>query len=104
MRSPAQAIRRSGDSHGKFPMIPLYSLLAIGLLLLALYAARRVTKREKLRRARPRRKLPASGVRRMSARSEMRAYGDPTTVIGAITRPGAHRHKTRHLRHSKRRR
>lgn len=54
MPSPAQAIRRSGDSHGKFPMIPLYSLLAIGFLLLALYAARRVTKREKLWRARGR--------------------------------------------------
>jgi hypothetical protein len=40
----------------------------------------------------------------MSARTEMRAFDDPTTVIGAITRPGAHRHKTKPKEDEKRQR
>jgi hypothetical protein len=87
-------------------MTPLYWLLVLALLLYALYAIRRVIKRDKLRRARPkpRLKLAAAGVGKMSARTEMRAYDDATTVMGAITRPGAHRHKTRHVKHENRKR
>lgn len=85
-------------------MNPLYGLLAIGVLLLALYATRRATKREKLRPARPRRKLAASRVSRMSARTEMRAFDDATTVMGAITQPGPHRRKAQHGKGSKHRR
>jgi hypothetical protein len=85
-------------------MISLYGFAAIGLLLFALYATRRATKREKLRRVRPRRKMAASGVSRTSARTEMRAYDDATTVMGAITRPGSHRHKAKHGSSHKRKR
>lgn len=61
----------------------LVGLPLVGLLVLAFFGARYVIRRDRLRRARYRKNSP--WLRRMSARSEMRAYNDPTTMMGSIT-------------------
>ena len=69
--------------------LPILVLLALGF-----YAARRYVRRDKLRHARARK--PKPWMRKMSDRSEMRAYNDPTTMMGSMTdsRSGRSREKT----------
>jgi hypothetical protein len=70
-------------------MNALLALPALAALVWALVVVRRIARREKLRRYQLRRSLNRSSQMgktggRASARSEMRAYGDPTSVMEQI--------------------
>ena len=72
-------------------MNALFALPVLAALVWALVVVRRIARREKLRRYQLRRSLNRSSKRgtttgRTSARSEMRAYGDPTSVMEQITK------------------
>ena len=73
----------------------LYAIPLLVALVIGWYVVRRAVTRARQRRAPPRRKPPATTVGKMSARTEMRAYDDATTLMRAITRPGPHRRKPR---------
>jgi hypothetical protein len=81
----------------------LVGLSLVGLLVIALLGARHIIRRDRLRRARYRKNSP--WLRKMSARSEMRAYNDPTTMMGSITnsRPSARGKTSRKEKRAKRR-
>jgi hypothetical protein len=73
------------------PVSLFYAVPLLLALLTGWYFVRRTLARARQRREPPRRKPPATAVSKMSARSEMRAYDDATTVMVAVTRPGPHR-------------
>lgn len=62
-----------------------FGIALVALLLLALVAARQAYRRRKQRR-RPRRTLASTGLGKASARSDMRAYEDTTTLMDAVAR------------------
>jgi hypothetical protein len=89
-------------------MDPVFAIPILALLVLALYTVNRVAKRNRLRKrmlnsAIGGNKRPLRFKDKDSPRSEMRAYSDPSTVMGDIktttSAPGF-----RHRRHSKKRR
>jgi hypothetical protein len=72
-------------------MNALYALPVLAALVWALVVVRRIARREKLRRYQLRRSLNRSSQwgttsGHASARSEMRAFRDPTTVMEEITK------------------
>ena len=56
------------------------------VLLVALVAARLVYRSQRQRRQRPRRTAEGGGLGRVSERSDMRAYDDPSTLNDAVAR------------------
>ena len=56
------------------------------VLLAALVAARLVYRRQRQQRQRARRSAAGSGLGRVSERSDMRAYDDPSTLNDAVAR------------------
>lgn len=76
-------------------MTPAYGFVLVGILLLALYVARRAAKSNGARNSRPRRARIKPASVRMSARTEMRAMDDAFSVVGPTTRPERARTKTR---------
>ena len=76
-------------------MTPIFGFVLVGILLLALYVARRAAKNRGDRGRRPRRVRISPASIRMSARTEMRAMDDSFTVMGPTTRPEASRAQTR---------
>ncbi len=63
----------------------VYGIPVVAALVLALYAVRRVAKRDKLRRRRMRQSRLVRAEPAVSERSEMRAYDNPTTFMDAVT-------------------
>ena len=82
-------------------MDTLSGTVLVVVLLAALVAVRLVYRSQRLRRQRTRRSAAGSGLGRVSERSDMRAYDDPTTLNDAVARarhpapaeppPGVHR-------------
>lgn len=65
----------------------IYVGLALFVVLVAvLIAARRAHRRQKLLRRGPRKTLSKKGIGKVSARSDMRAYNDTTTLMDAVAR------------------
>jgi hypothetical protein len=63
----------------------VYGLPVVAALVLALYAVRRVAKRDRLRRRRMHQSRLVREEPPMSERAEMRAYDNPTTFMDAVT-------------------
>lgn len=71
-----------------------YGLPILAALGLAFVYARRAYRRQQLRRRRPRRELPLQAITKASARSDMRACEDPSTVMDTVRRPGVPKQRT----------
>jgi hypothetical protein len=67
-------------------MTPVVGIAVIVSLIIALFIANRTAKAIRVRRQKKnRRRRPARTRRLQTSRSEMRAYEDPSTVVGDIT-------------------